>query len=307
MLYPLSCGPTAADINIDPVFSSVNEYPNWTSDGTKIVYYHSGIIDTKPGGAIIDKSLIGLWIMNKDGSDQRKLLDVFARYGRFSSAGNWLVYDLSGIIYKAPFTGDSIIVAEKVQLTTGGRNSFPGFSPNGEWISYRNFVPDTVSLSAIRIMKSDGSENMPIPGSGFEPSWHPNGKEIIAYTRVGPLTSAKKFVRYFPFDSTMPDTLNAVEGNDNQYPGYSPDGKKIVFSSQPPREQTFVYTMNSDGTGIRKLEEGRQPTWSPDGSEIVFIRTHESIQGSGLETVWVMDSNGTNIRQLIFGPEYGGF
>ena len=299
-IYPLSCStPTKNTLSL--VFGSVNEYPVFTVDGSKIVYYHSGIVGIQGGGMIIDNEVEGLWIMDKDGSDQKKLLE--AAFGRFSSDGNWLVYYDRGDIYKVPFVEDAVVVAEKVQLTFNGNSTFHGFSPDGEWISYRNFVSDNVNLSGIRIMKPDGSEDRRISMLGLDPSWHPNGKEIIAYTRVGPLTSAKKFVRYFPFDSTMPDTLNAVEGNDNQYPGYSPDGKKIVFSSHSPEGPTFVYTMNSNGTMPRKLEVGGHPSWSPDGTEIAFISAPESKKGFGLGTVWIMDSNGDNIRQLTKAPD----
>ena len=309
LIHFLSCDdPIMIDdpLGFEPGFTAVNEFPGWTPDGTQIVYLHYGTkqIEDVIG---IDYELVGLWIMDKDGSSQRKLLDMLVGNAHFSNDGNWLVYREFGDIYRAPFAGDSIVTAEKEQLTTDGRSSFPSISPDGEWIAYKGSVADNLSLSGIWVMKSNGSEDRFIGLFGNDPSWHPNGKNIIGYVSAGPNTRWNKFVRYYPFDSTVPVTHNAVAGNDNRYPRYSPDGLKIVFASLVPGERFSVYTMNTDGTGIRRLTDGSQPSWSPDGSEIVFIRPPVNIKIVGLETIWIMDSNGTNIRQLTFGPEYGGF
>ncbi len=58
-------------------------------------------------------------------------------------------------------------------------------------------------------------------------------------------------------------------------PAWSPDGRRIAFSSV--RDGTsHIYVMSADGTGTRRLTTGLQndnhPSWSPDGKTILFAR-----------------------------------
>lgn len=64
------------------------------------------------------------------------------------------------------------------QLTTEGRNFFPVWSPNGEWIAYDRSLPDTNSPAGIWVMKSDGMMKRALFGGAF-PAWHPNGYNLL--------------------------------------------------------------------------------------------------------------------------------
>lgn len=54
-------------------------------------------------------------------------------------------------------------------------------------------------------------------------------------------------------------------------PAYSPGGRRIAFA----RLGVGIFTMNPDGTGLRRLtKNGRDsyPTWAPTGGRIAFVR-----------------------------------
>lgn len=50
---------------------------------------------------------------------------------------------------------------------------------------------------------------------------------------------------------------------------------RIVFSSYREGESE-IYSMNSDGSGVKRMTEDverlNQPTWSPDGNYIAYVR-----------------------------------
>jgi dipeptidyl aminopeptidase/acylaminoacyl peptidase len=82
------------------------------------------------------------------------------------------------------------------------------------------------------------------------------------------------------------------------FPG---ENGRIVFSSNRvvPSE---IYSMNEDGTDIRRLTwnatQDQFPRVSPDGSRIVFART---VAGNDLD-IWIMNADGTGEQQLTSGP-----
>ncbi|HEV3384738.1 MAG TPA: hypothetical protein VG097_07975 [Gemmata sp.] len=129
------------------------------------------------------------------------------------------------------------------------------------------------------------------PGGGFasvrRPSFHPkgervcfaipsaNGQEIVSVSRDGK------------------DRKTLTAGGINNWPAYSPDGKRIAFSSS--RDGEFdLYVMNSDGTEVKRVIklEGMQtrPCWSPDGRRLAFTWNRDgnydiyavNLHGSGL-------------------------
>ncbi len=85
-------------------------------------------------------------------------------------------------------------------------------------------------------------------------------------------------------------------------PSPSPSGSHIVFAGMPRTGSVFdanvdLYVVARDGSGLRRLTSHEaadlQPSWSPDGTQIAFA----SMRG-GNRNVWVVNSDGTNLRQL---------
>jgi Tol biopolymer transport system component len=78
---------------------------------------------------------------------------------------------------------------------------------------------------------------------------------------------------------------------------WSPDGKKIAFSSD--RDGNIeIYVMNTDGSNQVNLtnspEDEWSPAWSPDGKIIAFGRDNE---------LYVMNTDGSNQVNLTNSPE----
>jgi Tol biopolymer transport system component len=82
-------------------------------------------------------------------------------------------------------------------------------------------------------------------------------------------------------------------------PQFSPDGKRIAFSSDRSGGCLEIWVSNQDGSDAVQLtnEVGRSqgtPRWSPDGRWIAF----DSQGDDGRVDVWVIDADGGQLRRV---------
>lgn len=81
-------------------------------------------------------------------------------------------------------------------------------------------------------------------------------------------------------------------------PAFSPDGSKIVFTSDRDGN-VEIYSMNADGSAVTRLTTNgawdAHPAWSPDSSKIAF---QSDRAGGGNWEIYVMDANGANPTRL---------
>src|SRR3989454_603929 len=118
---------------------------------------------------------------------------------------------------------------------------------------------------------------------------------LVAYdlscTVIGPIVFASNRDGY-PFqiyamnvDGSHPIRLTS-SGID---PSWSPDGRKIAFTSDGS-----IYVMNADGSNPTGINRGYEPSWSPDGKRIVFTNAGEF----GTPEIAVMNADGSNPTRL---------
>jgi len=79
-------------------------------------------------------------------------------------------------------------------------------------------------------------------------------------------------------------------------PDWSPDGRTLVFESTKDGKSA-IYTINIDGTGVRRLTDpattSGQPRWSRDGGKIVFYAEIE-----GRMQIFLMNKDGSGRRRI---------
>lgn len=96
---------------------------------------------------------------------------------------------------------------------------------------------------------------------------------------------------------------------DDVNPSWSPDGFRILFESERDGNRE-VYVMDIDGGNQIRLTRDNAfdgtATWSPDGNLITFASNRDT----GLPynpynlDIYVMNSDGSNVRRIVDDPEY---
>lgn len=86
-------------------------------------------------------------------------------------------------------------------------------------------------------------------------------------------------------------------------PQYSPDGRRIAFSSGRQGTNVEIWVANADGTGPAEITNigspwSGTPRWSPDGQWLTFDAFEK---GSGWD-IWVVEASGSSPRRLTHGP-----
>jgi Tol biopolymer transport system component len=195
----------------------------------------------------------------------------------------------------------------------GYRDYQPHYTPDGGQIVFSRCKPNN-GVCAIWIMRADGTNKQAITpykeGSSeavdFDPSVSPDGGQV-AYTAFGQngITAQVRIVRLDGSGNhaVSPPVLEAG------HPDWSPDGRRITFTSNRPGIHSNIYTMEADGTDITKLTNAPWPNnnfqsvHSPDGGEIAFSSDRRYPDLCCVD-LFIMDADGSH-QHLVHTPLLG--
>jgi dipeptidyl aminopeptidase/acylaminoacyl peptidase len=237
-------------------------------------------------------------------------------------------------IWVAPLDGK----ARARRFTFGTKDNSPRWSPDGRSLA---FVSDRGDKPQIMIAPLDGGEARTLtkaPHGVNELAWSPDGTRIAYLARAGDWKDAKdrnavekaaprviKHLRYrldtigyfddrrthiFVIDVEGGDAKQITSGDYyDQQIAWSPDGRRIAFSSDRERERhdrqfrADIWSVDASGGAPRRLTRARGaanwPALSPDGKSVAYLGHEHGDAGSGKNThVMVVPSTGGAPRSV---------
>jgi len=287
--------------------------PAWSPDGKKIAFVsiaHPRLPNALKGHLVPLRTLWELarsaqiYVMNADGSEQKKLADNSAYGGRpaWSPDGSKIAFSS----YKDGEYGLCVMNADGSGQKHFTDSGFASWSPDSKRIVFASYRDGNME---VYVMNADGSEQVRLtnnPARDDYPAWYPDGDTILF------ASNRDRNWGIFVMDVgggeqkrlTKTDCVEERAITYMPFLACSPDGKKIMFmpciASTDPGKGTLpqIHVMNADGTGRKKLADtGEGASWSPDGRKIVFTSFVRDTRGINQE-IYIISPDGTEQRNL---------
>ena len=245
-----------------------------------------------------------LYVSKMDGSGRNMIGEGF-RQPQFRADGNLLAVNGEGAPNLEHMVKMNASGGEKVEISNYVEDSYPTWAPN----------PGDTSVVYSSAAYGDGAIRLGIVETlGKNWNWIATGNTEVRGEY--PFWMENNRIVYHGCDFLGEHTncglfLVPVEGGTyRQLTTHSSDtapaghGTRVAFMSA--RDGNWeVYTINLDGSGLRRLTNSGAldglPTWSPDGLSIAFVSNR-----TGAWAIWAMNADGSSQRKLFdLGGGYG--
>jgi dipeptidyl aminopeptidase/acylaminoacyl peptidase len=272
--------------------------PQISPDASQIIYRRSGFDIMK------DKSRGNLWIVNTDGSSNRKLTsrEVNESQAQWSPTGDRIAFvsatEEGSELYMYWIQTGQIAKLSQLEMSPGNLS----WSPDGTQIAFTMFIPE----------KSPVIIKMPAKPKGA--SWAKPARitDRLKHEVDGSGYMQPGFTHIFmlPAEGGTPRQLTSDNYNHGGSLSFSPNGNEIYFSANRVEDWEYkfrnseVYKVHTDSKIITVLTAQNGPDYapkvSPNGKLIAFLGFEDKVQAHQNTVLHLMNSDGSN-RQVISG------
>jgi TolB protein len=232
----------------------------WTPDG-RVVY------DSLASG------VVGIWIMNADGTGQKQLtVDSGANFrAKVTPDGRYIVFasirNDQGNIWRMNLDGTG-----PRQLTVGNSDWDPAVSPDSRWVIYTGQRSGMPYLWKVSIDGGDAVQLIDKYSNSAEVS--PDGKWIICSYRKDDKSTWRYAI--IPFEGGEPVKVFDLVGKQGNF-RWSPDGRSLNYLRDTQGGVTNVWSLPLDDKPPKQLTDFKTDqiynfAWSADGKNLVLSR-----------------------------------
>ena len=240
-----------------------------------------------------------LCIVNADGSAQRQLTQeagVRHFYPSLAPDGGSVVYsqyreDEFYEIYELELKdGVARRLTDKLGALTG-----PEISPDGTMIVFMRSPPASDAYQIWLMDRDGGSPHRLFPGSGWDPTWSPDGQQILF---ASDMDGGVQLYRMDLDGSNVQriSNLPAIRGRSD----WSQQGLITTYSGEAWKRE--IYLMNADGSDVRQVSppggNSQGPSFSPDGKWIAFTAYFDHPADIHGCEIYIMRLDGSDLRRL---------
>ncbi len=215
----------------------------------------------------------------------------------------------------------NLIYTSTTARTAGSNGTAPAWSPTGIRIVYLTTRPVSGEAAFGMLERDDQGQwtdrgIFAYLGQGYQVenhlAWSPDGTKIAYAAWLGGSTSIYyldmnncTLVNNFPTQCPNIAVTHAGSGVYDTHPSWSPDGTRLVFSSNRGGKH-HLYTVHFDGTQLTRIyyagfsdgelpgtEALTYPEWSPDGTQFAVVRSTGNFYH--IETI---DADGSNLTRV---------
>lgn len=282
---------------LPPAGSSTPWWPCWSPDGRWLVFAMDG----------------SLWKIGVNGGTAYEILTSreYLSSPEWSPDGKWIAYTADDGGTSINLRLFDVATGSSVDLTSGnGINVDPAWSPDGKRLAYVSTSPNG-HFNIYVVELSNRAKDLPVaittdhayPRSRLyfgtfdmhiSPAWSPDGKELIFISNRGiALGSGSIWRAPVARDVINGGRARVIESEQTLYrtrPQWSPDGKRIVYSSHVGSQYSNLFILPADGGAPYQLTFGDydsfQPRWSPDGEWIAYVSNENGLPQLKLLKSW---------------------
>jgi serine/threonine-protein kinase len=222
------------------------------------------------------------------GAAEHRNLIPGGMYPHYAPSGH-LVYVQGGTLMAVPFdperlavTGAAVPMVEGVlQSTTDGDAQY-SFSAGGS-LAYVPGGAQSAQSKLVWVNRNGAEQPLAAPEHAYiNPRISPDGRRVA----VGITEQERQVWLYDVSRGTL--TRLTFQGNNNLVPFWTPDGKRIAFTSNKEGQRNLFWQLADGSGGLERLTTSEQlhitGSWSPDGQLLAYSEVNST---TGFD-IWVL-------------------